>query len=411
LLYRLCMTRVLLLGLALFVAACGNKTFPSLCANSVPAPDGCNVACSPTPGAPAACAPGLHCSPDGKCDLVCTQGGTECGDDHFCTADGQCLPKDGPGVPDASTCPAVHVRASPTIPTVELLLDQSGSMTEDYGNTNRWDAMVASLINPTNGVVTRMANQVAFGATLYSSDSDELGDTDIGKDPCPTLTRPTPSARALNNLGPIRTLLENSDPFEDTPTAESIDKVVADFAANPPMTGSPPIIVLATDGLPDLCADANPPNSTRQQAANNVTVQAAQRAFAAGIKLYFLFVGEADEAGNHPQQMANAGAGLPIATGNADFYEATNPAQLAAAFNQIIGGVLSCDLRLDSRVDPADVSTGIVTVNGTRLVFERDWTLDADGQTLHIVGSACDMLKTTPNATVDAEFACGTIIF
>lgn len=404
------MTRVLLLGLVLLAAACGNKTFPSLCNTAVPAPDGCNTPCSPTPGAPAGCPAGLHCSADGKCDLVCTQGGTECGDDHFCTADGQCLPKDGPVPPDADNCPNIHVSAAPTTPTVELLLDQSGSMEEAYGNTDRWTAMVNSLIAPTTGVVTRMASKVAFGATLYSSDSLEMGDTDIGQDPCPALVRPTPSARALNNLGPIRTMLQNSDPFEDTPTAESIDKVVADFAANPPMSGSPPIIVLATDGLPDLCADANPPNAARQLAANAVTVQAAQRAFAAGIKLYFLFVGD-DAAGNHPQEMANAGAGLPIATGNAKFYVATNPADLSAAFDEIIGGVLSCDLRLSRPVDAGDVSNGIVTVNGTRLTFTTDWTVSPDGNTLHILGNACEMLKASPNATVDAEFSCGAIIF
>jgi hypothetical protein len=405
------MTRVLLLGLALLAAACGNKTFPSLCANSVPAPAGCNTACNPTPGAPTGCLPGLHCSADGKCDLVCTQGGTECGDDHLCTADGQCIPKDGDGIPDAGVCPSIHVTAAPTTPTVELLLDQSGSMEEAYGGgLNRWDAMVNSLINPTTGVVTRMASKVAFGATLYSNKSQEVNGQQVGIEPCPTLTRPTPSVRALNNDGPIRTMLNGNTWDEDTPTAESIDAVVADFAARPPMAGSPPIIVLATDGLPDTCADADPPNQTRQNAASAASVAAAQRAYAAGIKLFFLFVGD-DAAGNHPQEMANAGAGLPIASGNAKFYVATNPADLSTAFDQIIGGVLSCDLRLSTTVDASDTASGIVTVNGNRLTFGTDWMVSADGNTLHILGSACDTLKSTPNASVDAEFSCGAIIF
>jgi hypothetical protein len=410
LLYRFGMTRVLLLGLALLAAACGNKTFPSLCATSVPAPDGCNTPCNPTPGVPAGCPPGLHCSADGKCDLVCTQSGTECGDDHVCTADGFCIPKDGPPPADSDTCPSVHVTAAPTTPTVELLLDQSGSMNATYGNTIRWNAMLDSLINPTTGVVARLQSRVAFGASLYSNKSMEVGGRQVGIQPCPTLIRPTPSARAVNNFQPIANMLNANTWDEDTPTAESIDAVVADFKANPPAPGSPPIIVLATDGLPDTCADADPPDGARQAATNAASVAAAQRAFAAGIKLYFLFIGD-DEAGDHPQEMANAGAGLPINSGNAKFYEATNPAELSMFLDEIIGGVLSCDLTLSRAVDPGDVGNGIVTANGQRLTFETDWNVDPDGRTLHILGAACEMLKNSPNATVDAEFSCGAIIF
>src|SRR5689334_5859753 len=202
-------------------------------------------------------------------------------------------------------CPEVHLTGTRTTPTVELLLDQSGSMTAAYGNTTRWQALRNSLIDPTNGVVSRLAGQVVFGATLYSNKSMDVNGTQVGIQPCPTLTnRP----RQLNNATAIRNLLQNSNPDEDTPTGESIDAVVADFAAKPPMQGSPPIILLATDGLPDTCADADPPDATRQEAANQVSVRAAQRAYAAGIKLFFLFIGN-EAAGNHPQQMANAGAG------------------------------------------------------------------------------------------------------
>jgi len=48
--------------------------------------------CDQTPGAPNTCPAGYHCTPDGKCDAVCTQGGNECGDGYVCTATGQCDP-------------------------------------------------------------------------------------------------------------------------------------------------------------------------------------------------------------------------------------------------------------------------------------------------------------------------------
>lgn len=415
-LYGLRMRRVLFLGFALAATACGNKTFPSLCATQVPAPVECMTACNPTPGAADNCPGGFHCSPDGKCDTVCTATGGQCGNDNSCTSDGRCVPKgdNGGGGDMADACPSVHVTAKAVIPTVELLLDQSGSMTAAYGNTDRWNAMRNALVDPTNGVVKQLAGKVAFGATLFSNKSHDDGTgRQVGNAPCPTLTHAVTSGdpRVLNNFTPIRTMLLNANPDEDTPTAESINAMVTDFKTHAPtIAGSPPIIVLATDGLPDTCADADPPDQTRQNAANAVTVKAAQDAFKAGIKIFYLFIGD-EQAGNHPQQMANAGAGLDPATGNAKFYVATDPAGLTSAFNQIVGGILSCDLTLDGQVSTDAAPNGTVTLNNVVLNFGTDWNIGADGKTLHILGKACDTLKGTPNATVDATFACGAIIF
>jgi hypothetical protein len=411
LLYRFGMTRALILGFALLTAACGNKSFDSQCANQVPPPAACNIACNPAPGAQNSCPAGYHCSADGTCDTLCTQTGNECGDGYVCTADGYCVSGgNGSGEPpiDAPECPAVHVMATPTTPTVELLLDQSGSMTAAYGSgLNRWEALQKALIDPTTGVVATLASKVVFGATLYSNRSHDVNGTQVGNLPCPTLTS---RSRALNNFTPIQQLLLGESPDEDTPTPESIDAVRMSFAASPPAQGSPPIIVLATDGLPDTCLDADPP-ATRQAAANAVSVLAAQNAYAAGIKLFFLFVGDAAQADTHPQEMANAGAGLDPATGRAPFYVATNPADLTTAFNTIIGGVLSCDLKINGQVAPADAPNGTVVVNGATLTYGTDWTLDPDGLTIHLLGNACTMLKSAAASTVDATFPCGSVIF
>jgi hypothetical protein len=86
------MTRVFLIGFVLLAAACGGgKSFPSVCANQVPPPAGCNTPCDPSPGAAGTCISGYHCNPDGKCDAFCTPGGGQCGDGYTCTADGQCM--------------------------------------------------------------------------------------------------------------------------------------------------------------------------------------------------------------------------------------------------------------------------------------------------------------------------------
>jgi hypothetical protein len=50
--------------------------------------------CDPTPGAPATCPGGYHCTEDGVCDAVCSQAGMECGDGYRCTPDGRCVGND-----------------------------------------------------------------------------------------------------------------------------------------------------------------------------------------------------------------------------------------------------------------------------------------------------------------------------
>jgi len=104
--------------------------------------------------------------------------------------------------------------------------------------------------------------------------------------------------------------------------------------------------------------------------------------------------------------MANAGAGST----NAPYYTANNPAQLVTAFNSIISGAISCDLSINQTVNPSTAPNAVVTLNGTALTYMTDWSLDANGMTIHILGAACTTLKSTPNAVVDATFPCGSII-
>src|SRR5690606_6528892 len=69
--------------------------------------------------------------------------------------------------PDSMDCPDVSVAITPTIPTVLLLLDQSYSMTINFGaGTNRWDAVYDTLFDPQEGVVYMLHDRVRFGMTL-----------------------------------------------------------------------------------------------------------------------------------------------------------------------------------------------------------------------------------------------------
>jgi hypothetical protein len=371
----------------MLTAACGGpKQFGSVC-DDPSAPDECNQACDPTPGAPASCPGGFYCSEDGKCDAQCTQGGGQCGDGYVCEG-GRCI-DDGdmpmPG-PDAN-CPAVNFTAKAVTPSIQLLIDRSGSMLDGIGGITRYEAIRRSLVDQTNGVITKLQDKAYFGASLYTTDA-----------PCPKLYS---VPRATSNRNAIANLIQSQTPAGNTPTGGSIDQAVALFTTQPPPPNSPPIIVLATDGIPNNC-DGN------ETAGQQKAIQAATASYAAGIKLFILAVGNGI-ADNHLQAMANAGAGVTAGMPNAPYYVSNTPQDLTNAFNAIIGGVLTCDLMINGTVDPQQAPGGTVTLNGMTLTYGTDWTL-ASPSTIRLLGAACDTLKNSTNPTVTASFPCGQII-
>jgi hypothetical protein len=385
------MIRALVLTVgALVVSACGSKNPAGPCDTDPPSPE-CMQACDPAPGAPNTCPPGWHCTPDGLCFAACTQGGSECGSNAYCSPDGECIPIDGDAAlgPDAD-CPDVMFTATRVTPSIELLIDQSGSMAANFGGVSRYTALRNALVSP-GGVVDTYQASVYFGATLYTS-----GTT------CPRLTR-NASGRQLNNLVPIRSLINGNTPSSETPTGESLAATWMDFGTNPPPPDSPAFIVLATDGEPDVCADGNDVTAGRAR-----SVLEAQNAFAANVRTFVLSVGT-DVANNHLQRVANAGAGLDPTTGNAPYYVANDPAALAAAFDTIIGGVVSCDLQLDGDISPDQAASGEVYLDGNLLAYGSDWTL-VGSDIIRLTGQACTDLQNSTNPMVTANFPCGAVI-
>ena len=377
---------------SLTLVACGPKEFGSVC-GEVPAPEACMTACDPTPGAANACPGGFHCSADGKCDAQCTVGGAQCGAGYMCTTDGYCV-DDGSGSggngPDAS-CPAITFTPMPTTPSIQLVLDQSGSMSTTDILPTRYQAMRTALVDPTNGVVSQLEAKAYFGAKLYTCNGNAPQFTDV--------------PRALNNAAAIRTTMNSLGPASSTPTAQALDKARTDFGTMAPPAGSPPIIVLATDGAPNSCGG----NMTQAQ-YNAQSVAAAAASYAANIPVYVLAISADNTLLAHLQDVANAGQGHMAGQPNIPYYPAANAAQLQAAFQTIINGVVSCDLKLTSSIDTASAMNGTVKLNGMTLTYGTDWML-VGGNIIRLTGAACAALKGSANPAVSATFPCGSVIF
>ena len=282
-------------------------------------------------------------------------------------------------------CPAIHFTPTPTVPSIELLIDRSGSMATDLGGVTRYDAVREALVGAAGAVTTR-TNDAYFGAALYSSDL-----------PCPTLyTVP----RARDNHAAIDALFASQTPRGSTPAAVAIDTITDDFTINPPPRGSVPVIVLATDGAPNTCDGSS--------GGSSQAIEAARLAHTAGIRLFVLGVGE-EATTTHLQALANAGAGVVAGEPDAPYYATTEPQSLAAAFDTVITGVLTCELSIDGRIDPATAITGTVTLNGVPLVYGKDW-LVIDGHTIRLLGTACATLDASPDPIVDASFPCAVVL-
>jgi hypothetical protein len=257
------------------------------------------------------------------------------------------------------------------------------------GGQTRYQAMRNALVDPTTGVVSQLETKAYFGSELYTCN---------GNNPQFTVV-----PRALNNATAIRTSIDSVGPSSSTPTAQAIDAMRLAFAATPPPAGSPPIIVLATDGEPNSCNQ----NLTQAQ-YNQQSVDAAKAAYAAGLPVYVLAISTGGST--HFQDVANAGQGWVAPQPNVTYYPVASPAALAAAFQTIINGVISCDLTLTSSIDANSAMSGTVILNGQTLMYGTDWTL-VGGNVVRLTGSACNTLKAATNPAVTASFPCGSVIF
>lgn len=298
----------------------------------------------------------------------------------------------GDGSSTTMDCPSTEVAFEPVIPTVILLVDQSGSMTADFGGVDRWDAVRDALIDPVGGVLVALQDDVRFGVSLFTSQNGDEGGT------CPVLTEDAPE---LGNLDDITTLFNNNSPDDETPTGESISAVSAALLADP--SRGPKIIVLATDGEPDTCAQPNP------QEGQALAIEATESAYGTGVETFIISVGS-DISETHLQEMANAGVGWMPGDEDAPFYVPTDQDALVAAFDEIINGVRSCVFELDGAILPGQEDQGTVTVNGEEIPYDdpEGWVVN-DSTEIELLGAACQAIQ-DGDVDVQVEFTCEAIL-
>jgi len=333
---------------------------------------------------------------------------------------------------EAGVCDDLSIQTYEAVPTVMLVVDTSGSMFQPRDQL--WDPLFKALTDPTSGVVAMLQSKVRFGFTSYTSP------TDLAK--CPVVID---TELKLNNFDTITAEYTKAGVSPDlngnTPTGPAVAAVAKKLLEFKPEPPGPKFILLVTDGDPDTCTVANP------NCGQDESIKAIQDAYAAGIGTFVIGIGDIVNkfdasmrtGPQHLQDIANAGAGLPVAPntqnytyskciadngytatyaasvaegGAAPYYtvSTTNGAmaqtQIAAAIQASLAQARSCTFNMDAQVK-GDASLGTLNFNGSKLPFgdANGWSLGTDLTSVTLGGTACDSWKKS-GGKVDVVFPC-----
>jgi hypothetical protein len=285
--------------------------------------------------------------------------------------------------------------------TVLLLIDQSQSMSFPFGSSTRWEVLRQAIVDPDNGLLAALDQSARIGLMIFTGRggfSNPLG--------CPLITE---VEAQFGNVDEVRSVYLAAAPMQggDTPTGESIER--AALALSAIASSAPKYILLATDGLPDTCAQPKPSEGLA------LAVDAAQRAYLQqGIRMYTLGVSEGLDAWRL-QQLSNAGAGKDAslvfgvdAEAEEPLSASTDPRKLADQLKGIIGDVRTCTIDLGTTVGSDRTLDGRLVLDGQTLANDarNGWTF-VDDRTVRIHGSACDRIL-GDGQRLEVSFPCRT---
>jgi hypothetical protein len=355
----------------------------------------------------------------------------------------------GMGGTDPGVCQELDVVSTPQVPTVELLVDTSSSMWQTMPPA--WPLLYSALMDPTNGVVAALEAKIRFGFASYKG-FQGTSETDPA---CATMTTVDP---ALDNHDAIDAVYQMvgatwdpvSKPKWETPTDYAINyaaNILTNYMPTPP---GKKYILLVTDGNPNTCQVIDP------QCGQDLAIKATQDAFAAGIGLFVMGVGDiVVQPDNgcptsarcgllHLQDLANAGVGAGVqptpgcddwhASGCTFTHEACNQNQMLLAtytpdspdvgmpfavdtsgsnatselvdsLSALLNNAVSCTLDMDAMVT-GDPSLGLVNLGGMALAFNdpNGWILEANASSVTLQGSACTTFKAGSDLSI--TFPC-----
>ncbi len=301
---------------------------------------------------------------------------------------------------------------SPAI--VVLLQDRSTSMRSTLsGGATRW-ATVVEGIKP---VLQQTQTGIAWGLKLFP-DGKKCGVT-AGVDIEPLLNNAPPIAAALDGIQVVANSSDDLGLWDGTPVAPALRQTARYLASLP--NDSRKYILLATDGQPTckggdpLLGGGDPDSDDFPSGPAAVAEVAAMGIKVPVIGIAFSKTWEPDDLDDKEMalnEMAKAG-GMPRPTDPA-YYAANSSAELAAAFAQITGAVISCTFDLNGMKPPSPDDVA-VKIDGVKVPRDKThgegWDYDGDVENVVIYGQTCERLKGAGATTnVQIIFGCPGIV-
>ncbi|HEX5660691.1 MAG TPA: vWA domain-containing protein [Polyangiales bacterium] len=305
----------------------------------------------------------------------------------------------GGGGGNSEECGTIELTTQRVVPRVWLLIDGSGSMSASLAGLagpSRFAVLRQALLDPTDGLVTKLAGSVAFGLMIYDGGMSPPGVYVPGL--CPRVIVVEP---ALDNTQAISAAYPAEPTGASTPTHYALLDLQDRITAS--MSTDPSFVLLATDGKPNLCDfhDGIPASAATEQEAVDTVAQLQQ----AGTQTFALSLAGGDaELQAHLSSLAEAGG-----TGSNVFSPSSQDA-LVTALTEIFGGTQSCTIEVEGKIVPGKECSGEVTLDDQKLACETDYRVGADKQSLELLGDACTKLRSQPTSKLSASFACDDVI-
>ncbi len=303
------------------------------------------------------------------------------------------------------------IQGARTPPYVMLVIDQSGSMSQEVsGATSKLDDVKDKFAGASGFLVSAGAGAV-FGLIQFPT----------GKvcDPG-AVVRPVGSA-----TDDIRQSINAAVAQGGTPTAASLQAVLTDAKMSTPEAGRDRFVMLLTDGAPNCNASLNASTCTSTGGTCNpqseccldddATIQQVTALANQGIKTFV--IGFGNETGDKSSQAYDvlnraAAAGGLSKSQDPKFYQANNRDDLAAALAAFGNVILTCNYTLAEA--PKDLSllevAFVYTNDGNREevlsppgTSSPDWTYDASSKQVTINASRCAEIESAP-AGLKVEF-------
>lgn len=329
----------------------------------------------------------------------------------------------GGNVSEPEICADVNVQTSRVKPWVLFVVDRSGSTDEPFpGSSSKWQALYDSLMAPGTGVIPTLEAVAYFGMVLFDGGEENpvgwVNDLLCIFDPtfctgttggsatatCPRLIQIDP---ALNNYNAINAEYSVAGPGGSTPTALALNAayqmVTVSRQALLEEDQTPQFVVLCTDGEPNGCEGGGGPGGDRTDYQG--PIDAVTAAANNGIKTFVVGIAVNDRAQAHLDELAILGN-----TGSPAFSPTTKD-ELVSKLNEIMGGAVGCQVKLDGAVAVGEECRGKVRLNGVELECSGPdgWHL-LDESHIELQGAACTNFMSNSAAILEASFPCGVVV-